>query len=84
MSVVAAKLPNEPSPMAIPFRLNDKLLFARKAWVKYGIYVVSGISILRLKVGRFIETTHMDTSIRLAHDVGVLMSQRRGNIVECL
>ena len=84
MSVVAAKLPNEPSPMAIPFRLNDKLLFARKAWVKYGIYVVSGISILRLKVGRFMEITHRNTSIGFAHDVGVLMSQRREIIVECL
>lgn len=49
-SVLAARLPNEPSPMAIPFRLNDRLLFARKAWVKYGIYVVSGISTLIVKM----------------------------------
>ena len=70
--------------MAIPFRLKDKLLFARKAWVKYGIYVVSGVSTISLKVGRFIEITHINTSIRFAHDVGVLTSQRGEDIVECL
>ena len=62
-SVVAAGLPNAPSPMAIAFRLNDKLLLARKAWVKYGIYVLSGISILRSKIGCLMEITHINTSI---------------------
>ena len=70
--------------MAIPFRLNDRLLFARKAWVKYGIYVVTGISTIILKVGHLMEITHVDTSVGFAHDVGVLISQRRENIVKCL